>query len=125
MEQDKKILPPIPDKHYFNISETANLCGVSQHVLRYWEQEFLDLKPIKENGRRCYRPKDVVIVRRIRELLYDKQFTIKGARKQLRLDRSHSVKPVPDKVPVQKDPMRKVFQEIITGLQSLLDIVKS
>jgi DNA-binding transcriptional MerR regulator len=127
MKRDQKTLPPIPDKHYFNISETANLCGVSQHVLRYWEQEFPELNPVKgESGRRCYQHKDVLVARRIRDLLYNKQFTIKGAKKQLRVDKmDKSVKAIPSEVPVQKGSTEKVFQEVITSLQSLLKAVKS
>jgi DNA-binding transcriptional MerR regulator len=77
-------LPLIPDKRYFTISEAAFLCGVKPHVLRYWEQEFLPLKPIKRRGnRRYYQYKDVLMIRQIRELLYAKGFTIEGARAQL------------------------------------------
>lgn len=77
-------LPPIPDKRYFTIGEAAELCGVKPHVLRYWEQEFLQLKPSKRRGnRRYYQAKDVLVVRQIRKLLYADGFTIEGARLQL------------------------------------------
>jgi len=77
-------LPPIPDKRYFTIGEAASLCGVKPHVLRYWEQEFLQLKPAKRRGnRRYYQQKDLLMVRQIRKLLYEDGFTIDGARAQL------------------------------------------
>ncbi len=78
-------LPAIPEKRYFTIGEVSHLCDTKPHVLRYWEQEFSQLKPNKRAGnRRYYRYEDVLLVRRIRELLYDKGFTIQGARAQLR-----------------------------------------
>jgi DNA-binding transcriptional MerR regulator len=81
-------LPPIPEKRYFTIGEVAELCEVKPHVLRYWEQEFSQLKPSKRKGsRRYYQHKDIVTVRSIRELLYDNGFTINGARQQLRKNR--------------------------------------
>jgi DNA-binding transcriptional MerR regulator len=77
-------LPPIPAKRYFTIGEVSELCGVKPHVLRYWEQEFTQLKPVKRRGnRRYYQHHEVLLVRRIRELLYDEGFTINGARNQL------------------------------------------
>jgi len=78
-------LPAIPAKRYFAIGEVAELCDVKPHVLRYWEQEFSQLKPVKRRGnRRYYQQDDVLLVRRIRSLLYDQGFTIGGARQQLR-----------------------------------------
>jgi DNA-binding transcriptional MerR regulator len=77
-------LPPIPAKRYFTIGEVSELCGVKPHVLRYWEQEFTQLKPVKRRGnRRYYQHHEVLLVRRIRELLYNQGFTISGARNRL------------------------------------------
>jgi len=78
------VLPPIPSKRYFTIGEVSELCGVKPHVLRYWEQEFTQLRPIKRRGnRRYYQHHEVLLVRRIRDLLYEQGFTISGARQQL------------------------------------------
>ncbi len=80
----KDDLPPIPAKRYFTIGEVSELCGVKPHVLRYWEQEFTQLKPVKRRGnRRYYQHHEVLLVRRIRELLYREGFTISGARNRL------------------------------------------
>ena len=80
----KTPLPPIPAKRYFTIGEVSELCGVKPHVLRYWEQEFMQLKPVKRRGnRRYYQHHEVLLIRRIRELLYDQGFTISGARNRL------------------------------------------
>ncbi|HTQ78198.1 MAG TPA: MerR family transcriptional regulator [Burkholderiales bacterium] len=81
----KKVeLPPIPAKRYFTIGEVSELCGVKPHVLRYWEQEFTQLKPVKRRGnRRYYQHHEVLLIRRIRELLYEEGFTISGARNRL------------------------------------------
>lgn len=77
-------LPPIPAKRYFTIGEVSDLCGVKPHVLRYWEQEFTQLKPVKRRGnRRYYQHHEVLLIRRIRELLYEQGFTISGARNRL------------------------------------------
>ncbi|MEE8236695.1 MAG: MerR family transcriptional regulator [Gammaproteobacteria bacterium] len=77
-------LPPIPGKRYFTIGEVSDLCGVKPHVLRYWEQEFPQLKPVKRRGnRRYYQRQDVLIIRQIRSLLYEDGFTIGGARQKL------------------------------------------
>ncbi len=77
-------LPPIPAKRYFTIGEVSELCGVKPHVLRYWEQEFTQLKPVKRRGnRRYYQHHEVLLVRRIRQLLYEEGFTISGARHRL------------------------------------------
>lgn len=81
---DAIVLPPIPAKRYFTIGEVGDLCGVKPHVLRYWEQEFNQLKPVKRRGnRRYYQHHEVLLIRRIRELLYDQGFTINGARNKL------------------------------------------
>jgi DNA-binding transcriptional MerR regulator len=80
----KPTLPLIPAKRYFTIGEVSELCGVKPHVLRYWEQEFTQLKPVKRRGnRRYYQHHEVLLIRRIRELLYDQGFTISGARNRL------------------------------------------
>lgn len=77
-------LPPIPAKRYFTIGEVSELCGVKPHVLRYWEQEFTQLKPLKRSGnRRYYQHHEVLLIRRIRHLLYEEGFTISGARNRL------------------------------------------
>jgi DNA-binding transcriptional MerR regulator len=80
----EKALPPIPAKRYFTIGEVSELCGVKPYVLRYWEQEFTQLKPMKRRGnRRYYQHHEVLLIRRIRDLLYDQGFTISGARNRL------------------------------------------
>jgi DNA-binding transcriptional MerR regulator len=94
-----KDLPAIPAKRYFTIGEVSELCGVKPHVLRYWEQEFEQLKPVKRRGnRRYYQRGDVIMIRQIRSLLYEQGFTIGGARQQLEGDnaqddvsRSHQI----------------------------------
>lgn len=88
------VLPPIPAKRYFTIGEVSDLCGVKPHVLRYWEQEFTQLKPIKRRGnRRYYQHHEVLLIRRIRELLYEQGFTISGARNRLEGGRDARVHP--------------------------------
>lgn len=78
------VLPPIPAKRYFTIGEVSDLCGVKPHVLRYWEQELTQLKPVKRRGnRRYYQHHEVLLIRKIRELLYEQGFTISGARNRL------------------------------------------
>ena len=80
----KAELPPIPAKRYFTIGEVSDLCAVKPHVLRYWEQEFAQLKPVKRRGnRRYYQHHEVLLIRRIRDLLYEQGFTINGARHRL------------------------------------------
>lgn len=77
-------LPPIPSKRYFTIGEVSDLCGVKSHVLRYWEQEFPSLNPMKRRGnRRYYQREDVLLIRQIRSLLYDEGYTINGARQKI------------------------------------------
>jgi DNA-binding transcriptional MerR regulator len=95
----EKALPPIPAKRYFTIGEVSDLCGVKPYVLRYWEQEFTQLKPMKRRGnRRYYQHHEVLLVRRIRELLYDQGFTISGARNRLADAAAASRPPVADEV---------------------------
>ena len=95
----KPDLPPIPAKRYFTIGEVSDLCGVKPHVLRYWEQEFTQLKPVKRRGnRRYYQHHEVLLIRRIRELLYEEGFTISGARNRLdssRLENGRGVETTP------------------------------
>jgi DNA-binding transcriptional MerR regulator len=96
MEQaTKSELPPIPAKRYFTIGEVSELCDVKPHVLRYWEQEFTQLKPVKRRGnRRYYQHHEVLLIRRIRELLYENRYTIDGARHIL--EGGEEVKPQPE-----------------------------
>lgn len=110
-----KQLPAIPDKRYFTISEVSILCAVKAYVLRYWEQEFPQLKPVKRRGnRRYYQQQDVLLVRQIRKLLYEDGFTIEGARAQL------SAAPEASSQSVKVDAMvKKVITELETVLQSL------
>ncbi len=91
----EKALPEIPAKRYFTIGEVSELCGVKPYVLRYWEQEFSQLKPMKRRGnRRYYQHHEVLLIRRIRELLYDQGFTISGARNRLVENPVRDVNPV-------------------------------
>ena len=95
-------LPPIPAKRYFTIGEVSELCGVKPHVLRYWEQEFTQLKPVKRRGnRRYYQHHEVLLIRRIRELLYEQGFTISGARNRLEGADSDIFKPDTESANVQ------------------------
>jgi DNA-binding transcriptional MerR regulator len=96
----KAELPPIPAKRYFTIGEVSDLCGVKPHVLRYWEQEFTQLKPVKRRGnRRYYQHHEVLLIRRIRELLYEEGFTISGARNRLDNVRLDAAGAVPEERP--------------------------
>ena len=92
----EKVLPAIPAKRYFTIGEVSELCGVKPYVLRYWEQEFTQLKPMKRRGnRRYYQHHEVLLIRRIRDLLYDQGFTISGARNRLIDAAAMSQQPLP------------------------------
>ena len=96
----KAELPPIPAKRYFTIGEVSELCGVKPHVLRYWEQEFTQLKPVKRRGnRRYYQHHEVLLIRRIRELLYEEGFTISGARNRLDTSRLDNGRTEPEEKP--------------------------
>jgi DNA-binding transcriptional MerR regulator len=98
------LLPSIPAKRYFTIGEVAELCGVKPHVLRYWEQEFTQLRPMKRRGnRRYYQHHEVLMIRRIRDLLYDQGFTISGARNKLQ-EMAHVVREAGDAVVPQPTP---------------------
>jgi DNA-binding transcriptional MerR regulator len=117
--QDKTELPPIPAKRYFTIGEVSELCGVRPHVLRYWEQEFTQLRPVKRRGnRRYYQHHEVLLVRRIRQLLYEEGFTISGARN--RLDESGgktAVTPQDAAVPAAVISLRSELRNIIELLR--------
>lgn len=103
-------LPVIPGKRYFTIGEVSELCGVKPHVLRYWEQEFTQLKPVKRRGnRRYYQRHDVVLIREIRGLLYEQGFTIGGARQRLEND---------DK-PESNQDKKQLIQELLVELEDL------
>ena len=114
-------LPPIPAKRYFTIGEVSELCGVKPHVLRYWEQEFTQLKPVKRRGnRRYYQHHEVLLIRRIRELLYDQGFTISGARNRLDELGSGSAKAArlsPSSRPNLATVLRKEIKSVIEVLR--------
>ena len=108
-------LPPIPGKRYFTIGETSELCGVKAHVLRYWEQEFVQLKPVKRRGnRRYYQRKDVIIIRQIRALLYDEGFTIGGAKQKLIGDESKS----------DISQSQQIIKQLRTELEEVIKILR-
>ena len=108
-------LPPIPAKRYFTIGEVSDLCGVKPHVLRYWEQEFEQLKPVKRRGnRRYYQRGDVMMIRQIRSLLYDQGYTIGGARQRM-TDEDDGMGPA---------AMQAVIKETIEDLEDLLKVLK-
>jgi DNA-binding transcriptional MerR regulator len=117
-------LPPIPAKRYFTIGEVSELCGVKPHVLRYWEQEFTQLRPVKRRGnRRYYQHHEVLLIRRIRELLYEQGFTINGARGRLG---QSAVELIPDAtnpdtsthIPVDLALLRSEIKSVLSLLQS-------
>ena len=109
-------LPPIPNKRYFTIGEVSELCAVKPHVLRYWEQEFHDLKPVKRRGnRRYYQRHDVILIRQIRSLLYEQGYTIGGARQQLSGDNARE-----DTLQSQQ-----VIKQLRAELEEILKILKS
>ena len=113
----KNELPPIPDKRYFSISETARLCGVKAYILRFWEQEFSQLKPDKRRGnRRYYQYQDLLLVRQIRKLLYEDGFTIDGARAQLSGDIKEATK---------ESYTDDLTTRLISDLEMLLQSLKS
>lgn len=144
IEQSAKVqLPPIPAKRYFTIGEVSELCGVKPHVLRYWEQEFTQLKPVKRRGnRRYYQHHEVLLIRRIRELLYEQGFTISGARHRLddgdfgNTDQSsekHANGKDASQLPVRPDLENSVthlsgsfdFAALKTELRSILGLLRS
>jgi len=108
-------LPVIPGKRYFTIGEVSELCAVKPHVLRYWEQEFEQLKPVKRRGnRRYYQRHDVILIRQIRSLLYEQGFTIGGARQQLTGDESKE----------DSGQTQQVIRQLRMELEDLLQILK-
>lgn len=112
-------LPPIPAKRYFTIGEVSELCGVKPHVLRYWEQEFNQLKPVKRRGnRRYYQHHEVLLVRRIRELLYNQGFTISGARN--RLDEGGAI----ELAAVDANELPKTATGLRGELQAVIDMLR-
>jgi len=109
-------LPPIPGKRYFTIGEVSLLCEVKPHVLRYWEQEFPQLKPVKRRGnRRYYQRQDVIVIRQIRGLLYDQGFTIGGARQRLEGDDAK----------VDQTQYKLLIKQMISELEDVLRVLKS
>ena len=114
-------LPPIPAKRYFTIGEVSELCGVKAHVLRYWEQEFTQLKPVKRGGnRRYYQHHEVLLIRRIRQLLYEEGFTISGARGRLGqfAEQRDEAVAVLDTIPANSSDLRRELREILVLLQA-------
>ena len=108
-------LPVIPGKRYFTIGEVSELCAVKPHVLRYWEQEFEQLKPVKRRGnRRYYQRHDVILIRQIRSLLYEQGFTIGGARQQLIGDDSKE----------NSEQSQQIIRQLRTELEDLLELLK-
>lgn len=108
-------LPEIPAKRYFTIGEVSELCEVKPHVLRYWEQEFTQLKPVKRRGnRRYYQRQDVILIRQIRSLLYEQGFTIGGARQRMLDPDAGESKPVID---------QQVIKELIADVEEALQIL--
>lgn len=119
----KDSLPPIPAKRYFTIGEVSELCGVKPHVLRYWEQEFTQLKPVKRRGnRRYYQHHEVLLIRRIRELLYEQGFTISGARN--RLDEGLGVGARGNKAEQVAPASTVAMDDIRQEIRSLLELLR-
>jgi DNA-binding transcriptional MerR regulator len=109
-------LPPIPGKRYFTIGEVSDLCDVKPHVLRYWEQEFPMLSPVKRRGnRRYYQRQDVLLIRQIRSLLYEQGFTIGGARQRL----------VGDDAKEEATQIRQLVAQTIIELEEVLSVLKN
>jgi len=120
-KKSEKDLPVIPDKRYFTISEVSYLCAVKAYVLRYWEQEFPQLKPIKRRGRRYYQYQDILLVRQIKKLLYESGFTIEGARAQLSKQQSTPTTAVVS----QSVKTSEIVNKIIADLESVLQNLQS
>lgn len=115
-----KELPPIPSKRYFTIGEVGELCTVKPHVLRYWEQEFPQLKPVKRRGnRRYYQREDVLLIRQIKSLLYEQGFTIGGARQRMSGPQEQSVVGVATSTGVEGNDIRAMIVDIESVLKLL------
>jgi len=111
---NNNVLPVIPGKRYFTIGEVSDLCAVKPHVLRYWEQDFPQLKPIKRRGnRRYYQRQDVILIRQIRSLLYEHGFTIGGARQRLS----------GDEVKADSSMSQQIVRQLRMELEEVLDIL--
>jgi len=109
------VLPPIPGKRYFTIGEVSELCSVKPHVLRYWEQEFPQLKPVKRRGnRRYYQRQDVLVIRQIRSLLYEEGFTIGGARQKL----------TGDEAKTDVSQSQQIIRQVRVELEDLLKVLR-
>ncbi|OQX34979.1 MAG: MerR family transcriptional regulator [Oceanospirillales bacterium LUC14_002_19_P2] len=116
IEEGEGSLPPIPGKRYFTISEVSQLCDVKNHVLRYWEQEFPQLKPVKRRGnRRYYMRQDVLTIRQIRSLLYEQGYTIPGARARLSGEEEGQ----------DASQFRQLVKQMKAELDDVLDVLKS
>ena len=109
-------LPTIPGKRYFTIGEVSDLCAVKPHVLRYWEQEFPQLKPVKRRGnRRYYQRQDVILIRQIRSLLYDKGYTIGGARQRMSGDEATA----------DESQYKQMIRQMIAELEDVLHVLRN
>ena len=115
-----KELPPIPAKRYFTIGEVGELCTVKPHVLRYWEQEFPQLKPVKRRGnRRYYQREDVLLIRQIKSLLYEQGFTIGGARQRMSGPQEQTAVNLPTSAAVEGNDIRAMIADIESVLRML------
>ncbi len=118
-------LPPIPAKRYFTIGEVSELCGVKPHVLRYWEQEFPSLKPVKRRGnRRYYQRHDVLMIRQIRSLLYEQGFTIGGARQRLDGEATRAAAAAAASPPVETKVPAELVRQMRMDLEAVLEILR-
>jgi DNA-binding transcriptional MerR regulator len=117
-------LPPIPAKRYFTIGEVSELCGVKPHVLRYWEQEFTQLKPVKRRGnRRYYQHHEVLLIRKIRELLYEQGFTISGARNRLDGAETPALQTKPVAAVLPQQPLLDQLETTLTSETNVVDFM--
>ena len=131
MLKDKTHLPLVPDKIYFSIGEAGKLCAVKPHVLRYWEEEFTQLRPVTRSGqRRYYKKEDIQLIRKIRELLYAQGFTIAGAKQYLKKYSADSEDQDPKEVPteditkpvkIEQTFSETIIHELIGDLETLLN----
>ena len=118
-------LPPIPAKRYFTIGEVSDLCAVKPHVLRYWEQEFPSLKPVKRRGnRRYYQRHDVLMIRQIRSLLYEQGFTIGGARQRLDGEATRAAAAAAAPPPVETKVPAELVRQMRMDLEAVLEILR-